>query len=140
MYLLDTNVLSELMRPAPDARVVGWLDRVAQDAVWTSSVTQAEILEGLAIMPVGRKRDLALAQSAALFGTLFKDRVAAFDGESAVGYARLRAAHRAAGRPISALDAQIAAICLAKGAILATRNTRDFAASGLVATINPWDD
>ncbi|MBE0510896.1 MAG: type II toxin-antitoxin system VapC family toxin [Chromatiales bacterium] len=138
MILLDTNVLSEFMRPRPEARVVQWLDGQRADTLHTSAVSQAEIELGLALMPDG-KRQLELASSAkAMFEEDFAGRCLPFDAIAASHYAHLVAARSRMGRPISVEDAQIAAIALASDMALATRNTRDFESITGLALINPW--
>lgn len=137
MIVLDTNVLSELLRPAPAPQVEAWL--AAQDgaSVYFTAVGEAELRHGVAILPAGRRRD-ALAE--AIEGMLdddFRDRILPFDREAARAYAAIAAERRAAGRPISQFDCQIAAIARAQGASVATRNTGDYEGCG-VAVIDPW--
>ncbi|HSZ70186.1 MAG TPA: type II toxin-antitoxin system VapC family toxin [Solirubrobacteraceae bacterium] len=137
MILLDTNVLSELIRPAPDTGVTQWLDSLDATAVATTAITAAELLHGVARMPRGRRRK-RLAE--AIRGLLEEDldgRVEPFDGTAANHYADLVSRREAAGRPISIADAQIAAICRKFGATLATRNTSDFEDTG-VDLLDPW--
>ncbi len=138
MIVLDTNVLSELLRPTPAPQVEAWL--AAQDGagVYFTAVGEAELRHGVAILPAGRRRD-ALAQ--AIEGMLdedFRDRILPFDREAARAYAAIAAERRAAGRPISQFDCQIAAIARAHGASVATRNTGDYEGCGL-AVIDPWE-
>ena len=138
MIVLDTNVLSELLRPTPAPQVEAWL--AAQDGtnVYFTAVGEAELRHGVAILPAGRRRD-ALAQ--AIEGMLdedFRDRILPFDREAARAYAAIAAERRAAGRPISQFDCQIAAIVRAQGASVATRNTGDYEGCG-VAVIDPWE-
>ncbi|WP_048308837.1 type II toxin-antitoxin system VapC family toxin [Halomonas sp. PR-M31] len=138
MIVLDTNVLSELMRPVPDDRVVNWLDRQNSTAVTISAITVAEILYGIERLPGGkRKRDLA-AMAAAMFEEEFAGRILSFDSEAAVHYAEQVAASESAGRQVQMADAQIAAICIRHEAVLATRNIKDFETLG-IGTINPWE-
>lgn len=138
MILLDTNVLSEFMRPQPSAQVVAWLDEQPAETVWVSAISRAEIELGLALMPKG-KRQMALAQAAqAMFDEDFAGRCLPFDEVAAVRYARIVAARMQAGRPISLEDAQIAAIALAHGMVLATRNTADFERIEGLDLVNPW--
>lgn len=137
MILLDTNVVSELMRPAPSARVVAWVSRQPGGSLYTTSVTQAEILYGVRLLPAGRRRRALETAVQALFREDFASRVLAFDGGAAPSYAQIAADRRRSGRPISQLDAQIAAIARAAGATLATRNTGDFEGCG-VSLVNPW--
>lgn len=138
MIVLDTNVLSELMRPAPNSDVVDWLDRQDALAVRISSITVAEILYGIERLPDGRRKRKFAAMAAAMFEDEFAGRVLAFGAEDAIHYAIQVAGSEKSGQPIHMADAQIAAICLRHDAMLATRNTKDFETSG-VALINPWE-
>ena len=140
MILLDTNVLSEFMRPRPAATVVAWLDKQPAGAVYTSAISRAEIELGLMLMPPGKRQE-ALSQAAwAMFAEEFNGRCLPFDEEAARHYARIVSARTRAGRPISVEDAQIAAIALARRMSLATRNTTDFEAIDGLEVINPWTD
>lgn len=136
MLVLDTNVLSEAMRGGPNAAIDRWVREQAPEYRYTTSVTLAEIAYGTERLPEGRRkehlRDAARAAVAA-FGDLILD----FDRAAATAYATIRTRREATGRPISVLDAQIAAICRVHGATLATRNVKDF--DGLdLALVNPW--
>ncbi|NLC21521.1 MAG: type II toxin-antitoxin system VapC family toxin [Halomonadaceae bacterium] len=138
MIVLDTNVLCELMRPEPDAHVVDWLDRQDTFSVTISSITVAEILYGIERLPNDRrKRDFA-AMAAAMFEEDFAGRILSFDSGAALHYAEQVAASECAGRQVHMADAQIAAICIQHGAVLATRNLKDFETLA-VETINPWE-
>lgn len=136
MILLDTNVVSEAMRPSPEPVVRAWLNDQAAEALYLSSVTLAELLFGIACMPFGRRKD-ALGSSLNDFLALFGPRVLPFDAEAARSYALLRARARAAGRAIGTADGYIAAIATAHNLIVATRDTAPFEAAGLTV-INPW--
>ena len=137
MILLDTNVVSELMQRRPDTSVLAWLRRHKRADLWTSSITAAEILYGVERLPRGARR-IALRKAAdATLTVQFAERVAAFDRVAAEHYAVLAARLRAEGRARPLADLQIAGICLSRGAALATRNTRDFADTG-VRLIDPW--
>jgi len=129
VIVLDTNVISELTRPAPMPRVMSWLDSLA--------VTAAELLYGVARLPTGRRKTELAAAVDGLLSDDFQGRVLAFDEAAARRYADIVAARERIGRPIGAADAQIAAICQTIGAALATRNTLDFDGAG-VELINPW--
>ena len=138
MIVLDTNVLSELMRSEPAAAVFAWVSAQPRATLYTTSISKAEILYGIAVLPEGRRR-LALAAAAeAMFADDFEGRVLPFDAAAAVHYAKIVAARRREGRPIEAFDVQIAATTLVAGAGLATRDTGDFAGYGLTQ-INPWE-
>ena len=138
MIVLDTNVLSELMRPAPSERVVRWVAAQPATRLYTTSVTQAEILHGIMLLPSGRRRIALEAAAEAMFSEDFGGRVVPFGSEAAHPYARIAAERRRAGRPISHFDAQIAAIARSAGAGIATRNVADYDACG-VQVINPWE-
>jgi predicted nucleic acid-binding protein len=136
--LLDTNVLSELMRPRPDPVVMDWFAARSRTLFYVSAVTQAEIRLGIALLPAGRRREALAAAAAAIFAEEFAGRSLAFDDAAATRFAELVAASRAGGRTMSTEDAQIAAIALAHGHPLATRNTRDFAHIEGLTLYDPW--
>lgn len=137
MTLLDTNVISELMRATPAPSVVNWVSARPSSRLFTSAVSEAEILYGVALLPTGRRRSRLQDVVRAIFSDDFVDRVLPFDRDAARAFAEIAAARRRAGRPIAQLDAQIAAIALSRGAALATRNTRDFEGCG-VKLVDPW--
>lgn len=137
MIIIDTNVISELTRPAPDERVRDWFRRTPAQELFTTSVTEAEILYGVFRMPEGRRRNSLLADAVAIFSDDFGGRVLAFDSPAARAYAQITVERRRAGRPSAALDVQIAAIAQSRGAAVATRNAGDFEYCG-VTVINPW--
>jgi len=134
--VLDTNVISELMRATPDARVRDWVREVLPDLIFTTSVTLAEVRFGIARLAAGRRRALLGAAADDVFGT-FADRVLPFDAAAANAYADIVVERKRIGEPIAGFDAQIAAICRIHRAALATRNTSDFARLGL-DLIDPW--
>lgn len=136
MIVLDTNIISELMRSAPAAPVVAWVDRQPAEEVCTTSVTLAEVRYGIARLPAGRRRDLLDAVADDVFGG-FEEQVLPFDAGAAAHYARIVVERERAGTPISGFDAQIAAVCRTHRAGLATRNTDDFDGLGL-DLVNPW--
>src|SRR3982751_6747154 len=109
MILLDTNVVSELMKAHPDVRVLEWLSVQPAAILHVTSITQAEVLHGVMLLPAGRKRSAIQAAADAMFETDFGDRILSFDSSAAVEYARIAAERRKLGRPISQFDAQIAA-------------------------------
>ncbi|MFT4299972.1 MAG: type II toxin-antitoxin system VapC family toxin [Aeromicrobium sp.] len=136
MIVLDTNVLSEPLRPMPEPRVVEWLaDHRGEVAI--TAVTIGELLYGVNRLAPGRWRD-SLVSGVASMAAGAGGRVLAYDHGAAAEYARLRAAREARGRVVSVEDTMIAAICLVGGHALATRNARDFDDTGLVL-YNPWD-
>jgi predicted nucleic acid-binding protein len=137
MILLDTNVLSELMRPEPTDLVVRWISERPAGSLYTTSITQAEILHGILLLPAGRRRVRLQAAAEAMFAEDFMGRVLGFGPEAALPYARIAAERRRVGRPISHFDAQIAAIARSAGASVATRNLPDFEGCG-VPVLNPW--
>ena len=137
MILLDTNVLAELMRPSPNAHVLEWFASKSAASLFTTSITEAEIRFGLAILPLGRRRRDLQAAVDAMFAEDLATRVLPFDSAAAAAFAKIAASRRKAGRPIAQLDAQIAAIARAHHATLATRNMRDFAGCG-IDRVNPW--
>jgi toxin FitB len=138
MIVLDTNVLSELMRPAPSEAVLRWMAVHPATSLFTTTVTQAEILFGLALMPEGRRRADLLMAAEQMFAEDFAGRVLAFDAPSAVAFAAIAANRRQKGRPTGTFDAQIAAITSSHGAALATRNVADFLDCG-ITIIDPWE-
>lgn len=137
MIVLDTNVLSELMKAAPADKVVGWTAGQPATSLYTTSITQAEILHGIILLPVGRRRNAIETAAAAMFREDFGGRILPFGSDAAYAYARIAADRRRAGRPISHFDAQIAAIARSAGAAIATRNVVDYEGCG-VRVINPW--
>lgn len=135
--LLDTNVLSELLRSRPDATVLAWFARQPVDTLFVSAVTQAEMLLGAKLLPAGKRRAQLEQALEAMFNEDFGGRVLPFDPAAAAAYATVVTARRDAGRPISQFDAQIAAIALSRRAGLATRNVADFEGCGLRLD-DPW--
>jgi predicted nucleic acid-binding protein len=140
MYLLDTNVLSEIMRPSPSPTVIDWLDAQPIARLLTSAITRAEIALGIARLPSGHKKSQLKAHANAMFIEDFAHRCLSFDGASAVIYATLVAQRMSIGKPISVEDAQIAAIALHNQLVLVTRNTKDFVDIQGLTLINPWDE
>lgn len=137
MIVLDTNVISELLTPAPNAVVIDWLARQHPSSVFTTAVTEAEILYGLRLLPEGRRRRDLEAAILPIFSEDFGGRVLPFHRDASNVYATIATDRRQAGRPISQFDAQIAAIAISRGASLATRNVSDFTGMNL-QIINPW--
>lgn len=137
MILLDTNVLSELMRPAPDPHVIRWLDAQPEWEVWISAITVAEIRLRISLLPDGRRKTLLMGLAEQMFREDFTGRCLPFDYDAALEYALIVTERNRVGRPISVEDAQIAAIARTANLTLATRNTRDFSGLTGLKLINP---
>jgi hypothetical protein len=137
MIILDTNVISELLRPAPEPKVEHWLS--AQDGlnVYLTSISEAELRYGLAIMGNGKRRAALVDAVDRILREDLAGRILPFDSDAAQSYATIAAARRAAGRPIAQADCQIASIAHTRGATVATRNTPDFEGCE-IDLINPW--
>jgi predicted nucleic acid-binding protein len=135
-YVLDTNVLAELMRRRPDDGVLSWL-RTHDSELWTASVVVGELLFRVARLPPGRRKDGLSAAVLTILEDRFAGRVLPFDDRAAVEYAAVRVRQERAGRPAGDLDAMIAAVARAHGAAVATRNIRHFEESGVVV-VDPW--
>lgn len=138
MILLDTNVISEPQRLEPNARVLDWMDAQALETLYLSTITVAELRAGVALMPAGKRRDSLHENLEKRLLPLFANRVLPFDMACTKSYAELLATSRAAGLAVATADAFIAAIALANGFAVATRNTTPFEAAG-VNVINPWE-
>lgn len=138
MILLDTNVISELMKPAPSVDVEAWLAAQPASMVFTTTITEAELRYGIAMLPAGKRRKSLGAAVEAMLREDFSDRILPFDSSAAIAYAEIAARRYEIGRPISQFDAQIAAIAKSRGATLATRNFDDFDDCG-IDVVNPWD-
>jgi toxin FitB len=137
MFLLDTNVLSAMMSTRFVPEVATWVSGQPAELLFTSAVSQAEILAGLAIMPEGRRRSDLEAAARAMFLEDFDGRVLPFDMAAAVAYADLFATRRRAGRPAATIDLMIASVARCNGASVVTRNVADFDECG-IAVVNPW--
>lgn len=138
-FLLDTNVLSELMRAAAAAEVLDWFDQNRSAPMMTSAISQAEILTGIALLPPGKRRSALDEAAQKMFEQDFSGRVCGFDASAAKPYAQIVATRSREGSPVSTEDAQIAAISLVGGLILVTRNTKDFQGITGLRLSNPWD-
>lgn len=134
--VLDTNVVSELMRPAPHATVIGWAEKTRPESICTTAVTLAEVRFGIARLPDSRRKTVLSSTADEVFSA-FAHRVLSFDADAADAYADIVVEREQAGRPILGFDAQIAAICRSQHLALATRNTDDFTSLGL-SLIDPW--
>lgn len=137
MIVLDTNVVSEAMKPEPHPAVLAWLNEQAAETLYLSSVTLAELLFGIAALPAGKRKNMLKRALDGLL-TLFENRVLPFDTEAARRYADLAMTAKAGGRGFPTPDGYIAAIAVARGFIVATRDTAPFEAAG-ASWINPWE-
>jgi len=138
MIVLDTNVVSELMRAAPEPAVLAWLQQASSTGLYTTAVTVAEIRYGIARMPEGRRRQ-TLHQAANEIFAAFPRQILPFDLAAATAYADVVAERESDGNPISGFDAQIAAICRSQAATLATRSPKDFTGIG-ISVVDPWQE
>ena len=137
MFAIDTNVASELMRPEPTPAVAAWIASRDAQEMYLTAVSEAELRYGVAIMPVGKRRNALEAAMTRWLDLGFRERVLPFDSAAARAYAEIAAERRQTGRTIGEADCQIAAICRSRGAVLVTRNVRDFEGVG-VEVIDPW--
>lgn len=135
MIIIDTNIISEMMRDGPDGRVAAWIESVGR--LHTTAVTLAEIDYGIARLPDGLRKNRLVAMAEAVFAD-FDDVILPFDARAARRFGGIVAGRESAGRPIATADAQIAAICASRQATLATRNTADFEATD-ISWLNPWN-
>jgi predicted nucleic acid-binding protein len=137
MIVLDTNVLSESLRPKPSSKVLEWMRSQPIAALFTTTITEAELYYGIALLPQSKRRHSLESAVGPIFAQDLAGRVLPFDSAAAREYADIAATRRRAGRPISEADARIAAIVRSRGAVLATRNAEDFADCQL-DVIDPW--
>ena len=137
MIVLDTNIVSELIRPRPNPSVVDWVARQPGTSLFISAVTEAELRYGVEILPAGHRRERLAAEIESTLREDFSRRILPFDSAAARAYATIMADRRATGRPIGQSDCQIAAIARSRGAPVATRNVADFAGCG-IKVVNPW--
>lgn len=137
MIVLDTNVLSELFKPAPHPKVTDWVANLLGDVLFTTAITRGELLFGLYCMPEGRRRQGLLQGLTRIFEQMLAGHVLAYDGDAADAHAEIAAVRRAQGRSISQPDLMIAGIVRSRGATLATRNMRDFDGCD-IALVDPW--
>jgi predicted nucleic acid-binding protein len=137
VIVLDTNVISEMMRPSPDPAVESWMAGRPAATLFTTTITQGELLYGVALLPAGRRRSALQTALEALFAEDFFGRLLPYDSDAARAFAEIAAARRKLGSPITQFDAQIAAIARSRNAELATRNVRVFHHCGIVV-LDPW--
>lgn len=138
MIILDSNVLSELLKAQPAPQVVAWMAKQPEAELFTTAITESEIFFGVELLPLGKRREGLRRVAEAIFGQDFRDRIFGFESDAARLFAIITAQRRALGRPINYADAQIAAITRARGAKLATRNIADFKDCG-IDLIDPWN-
>jgi toxin FitB len=137
MIILDTNVLSELMRSKPNDDVLQWIRTHKSTTLFITALTQAEILYGLELLPEGKRRIALQEEARSMFSLDFAGRILPFNSHAAQQFSAIAANRKKIGRPISQIDAQIAGIVMAHGSILATRNVSDFEECGIII-VNPW--
>ena len=138
MIILDTSVVSELMRPSPEQRVLRWFGEQSSEDLHITAITIAEILYGIELISTGRRRDVLRAAAEKVFGDVFSDRILTFEDRAARAFSQIASLRRRQGKPMTEFDAQIAAIARVHGATLATRNPYVFEACG-VRLVNPWE-
>lgn len=137
MIVLDTNVVSEVLRAAPSAKVMSWLRSEPIEALFTTTITEGELFFGVALLDAGRRRDTLTAAIIRILDERFAGRILPFDSVAAREFADITANRQRAGRKIAEADARIAAIARSRGASIATRNTKDFTDCGVVL-VDPW--
>ncbi|MBE0657521.1 MAG: type II toxin-antitoxin system VapC family toxin [Bryobacteraceae bacterium] len=137
MVILDTNVLSETLKPAPSPSVAAWFQATSRSSIYTTAITMAEVLYGVEVLPNGARKRALAAAALNIFEVEMTGRILDFTEDAARAYAGIMARSRAQGRPMSSMDAMIASITLSRRGALATRNTRDFEGCG-VRLVNPF--
>lgn len=137
MILLDTNVITEAMRPAPEPSVMAWLNSQNTTELWTSTIVMAELYSGLELMPSGKRQRKLFERAELMFDKFFAERILPLDLAAARAYGVVLKSRRAKGLPIDEMDALLAATALANGASLATRNASHFQSCGILV-LNPW--
>jgi len=137
MIVLDTNVISEMMKPRASDTVCQWMAAQVEGAMYTTSITLAEVHYGLELLPVGKRRSALEEATEIMFEQTLNGRILLFDEDAARVFAQIMAKRDRLGKPMGEMDAQIAAIARSRGAAVATRNTRDFADCG-IKLIDPW--
>ena len=138
MMILDTNVVSELIRPAPEPRVTAWLDSADHEEFAITAITAAELRVGVALLPAGQRRNRLHREVERLLDETFRDLILSYDAEATIPFAHIIGVRKRSGQPIGFPDAQIAAIAIRHQSALATRNVKDFAKLGL-KLVNPWE-
>jgi len=138
MIVLDTNVVSELMRSSPDARILHWFSSQSADDLHITAITMSEILYGIELISTARRRETVRAAAEKMFEAVFADRILTFEDRAARAFSQIASSRRRQGKPMADFDAQIAAIARVHGATLATKNPYVFEGCG-VRLINPWE-
>ena len=138
MIILDTNVVSELMRPTPERMVLRWFGNQAAEDLHVTAVTVAEILYGIELISAARRREVVRAGAEKMFEEVFADRILAVEDRAARAFSQIASSRRRQAKPMSGVDAQLAAIVRVHGATLATRNPYVFEGCG-VRVVNPWE-
>ena len=138
MYLIDTNVISELTKPSPDEAVIGWFAATAPQLIHISAVTLCELQRGLALLPAGKRKNTLRVAIEGLINEDFAQRCLSLDARCAPLFGVLTANQQQKGRPCTTEDAMIAAIALANQFTLVTRNTKDFEGIDNLVLLNPW--
>jgi len=139
MIIFDTNVVSELLKPLPNNGVIEWIESLSRQMIFTTTITKAELMYGVSILPEGQKKLGKLNDLRDILDNDFNGKILSFDSDAADKFAEIAALRKASGKPISQFDAMIAAITKSRGARLATRNTRDFDGCA-IEIINPWEE
>lgn len=139
MIVLDTNVLSEILRLKPDPKVLSWLRALPRTVLFTTTITRGEMFYGVCLLPEGKRKTSMLAAVRAIFATEFSGQILGFDSEAADAFAEISATRKAMGKPVAQLNAMIAAIAKSRGARLATRNSKDFVGCG-IELLDPWNE
>lgn len=137
MIVLDTNVVSEMMKAAPSLAVTAWIRAQPQAGLYITAITRAEIFYGVELLPAGKRRNAIADAAEMLFARRIATPILPFDSDAARIFGKIAAASRRLGRPMDFMDAQIAAIALSQRAVIATRDAADFAHCG-VRIVNPW--
>lgn len=138
MIVLDTNVLSEILRPSPAREVMAWMATQSNTSIFTTTITMGELLYGVQLMPDGQRKSELFAAVHGIFDQDLAGQILSFDRAGADAFGRIASSRKLAGQPISQFDAMIAAITQSRGATLATRNIKDFGNCG-IDLINPWN-
>jgi predicted nucleic acid-binding protein len=138
MIILDTNIVSEMMKESPDQAVADWFKNQDNDQLYITVLTVAEIKYGISLLPEGKRKETLDSDASYMFNSVFRSRILSFDYDAACHYPVVHQYRKAAGKTMTVMDAELAAICKSNNAALATRNTKDFTAIP-IRLINPFD-